>query len=156
MSARSLVRSLARVKLTDRQTQWYQLYVNGNRSVTEEAVCKAQRLGCTALFVTVDAPALGRREKDMRNKYTKAVAVVQHDASVNRNQGAARALSSFIDPSLCWNDIAWLKSLSNMKIALKGIQVSIVLASCLHRACIVLASCLHRACMRGIEEIEVR
>lgn len=80
------------------------------------------------MFVTVDAPALGRREKDMRNKYTKAVAVVQHDANVNRNQGAARALSSFIDPSLCWNDIAWLKSLSDMKIALKGIQVSLVLA----------------------------
>ena len=47
-----------------------------------------------ALFITVDAPQLGRREKDMRMKFDDAGAKVQEgDGSVDRNQGAARAIS---------------------------------------------------------------
>ena len=45
------------------QTQFYQLYVNGNRKVTEDIVRRAEKGGCRALFLTVDAPQLGRREK---------------------------------------------------------------------------------------------
>ena len=51
------------------QTLWYQLYVNPSReSVCKEQVQKAQHDGCKVLFITVDAPQLGRRERDMRNK----------------------------------------------------------------------------------------
>jgi L-lactate dehydrogenase (cytochrome) len=39
-----------------------------------------------------------------------------------RSQGAARAISSYIDPSLSWDDIAWFKSITSMPIVLKGIQ----------------------------------
>lgn len=74
----------------------------------------------------MDAPQLGRREKDMRSKYTQQAADVQaddeEDGAVDRSQGAARAISSFIDPSLSWEDIPWLKSITNMKILLKGVQ----------------------------------
>eukprot|EP00026_Physarum_polycephalum_P005599 Phypoly_transcript_05634.p1 GENE.Phypoly_transcript_05634~~Phypoly_transcript_05634.p1 ORF type:complete len:510 (+),score=103.58 Phypoly_transcript_05634:350-1879(+) len=106
------------------QIQFYQLYVNGNRKVTEDIVRRAEKGGCKALFVTVDAPQLGRREKDMRNKFTASEANEQKRAGekVNRNQGTARAISSFIDPSLCWADIAWLKSITSMPIVLKGVQ----------------------------------
>jgi L-lactate dehydrogenase (cytochrome) len=41
------------------QIQFYQLYVNSDRKITAEIVKKAERLGCKALCVTVDAPALG-------------------------------------------------------------------------------------------------
>ena len=47
---------------------------------------------------------------------------VQDDHSMDRSQGAARAISSFIDPSLNWSDIAWFKSITSMPIVLKGIQ----------------------------------
>ena len=104
------------------QTQWYQLYVNPNRKLTEDVVRKAERLGCTALCITVDAPQLGRREKDMRNKFTSQQAHLQKGQDVNRSAGVAGALTSFIDPSLCWADIAWLRSLTKMKLVLKGIQ----------------------------------
>jgi L-lactate dehydrogenase (cytochrome) len=54
------------------QTQFYQLYVNGNRKITEDIVRRAEKGGCKALFVTVDAPQLGRREKgitrNLKNK----------------------------------------------------------------------------------------
>jgi len=106
------------------QIQFYQLYVNGNRKVTEDIVRRAEKGGCKALFVTVDAPQLGRREKDMRNKFTATESNVQKKTGdkVNRSQGTARAISSFIDPSLCWEDITWLKSITSMAIVLKGVQ----------------------------------
>jgi len=74
------------------------------------------------LFITVDAPQLGRREKDMRNKFTADEANVQKGSSVQRNQGTARAISAFIDPALSWRDLEWFKSVTSMPIVLKGVQ----------------------------------
>merc|ERR1712050_554105 len=36
--------------------------------------------------------------------------------------GTTRAISSFIDPSLDWNDMPWFKSITSMPVLLKGIQ----------------------------------
>jgi len=41
---------------------------------------------------------------------------------VDRSQGAARAISSFIDPGLSWKDLAWFKSITSMPLILKGVQ----------------------------------
>ncbi len=102
------------------QVQFAQLYVNAQRERTKEYVQRLEASGVKALFVTVDAPQLGRRQKDMRNKFTKN-ADVQKDEDVNRSEGVARAISEFIDPSLCWDDIAWLKSITKLPIILKGV-----------------------------------
>ncbi len=104
------------------QPLWFQLYVNPNRSLTEEVVRRAESKGCRALFVTVDAPQLGRRERDMRHKATLQPDLQKNDATVNKEQGTAKALSSFIDPSLCWDDLPWLMSLSRLPVVLKGVQ----------------------------------
>ena len=80
------------------QVQFAQLYVNAQRERTREYVQRLEDGGARALFVTVDAPQLGRREKDMRNKFTKS-ADVQKGVEVNRSEGVARAISEFIDPS---------------------------------------------------------
>jgi L-lactate dehydrogenase (cytochrome) len=59
----------------------------------------------------------------MRSKFTDTGSNVQGSGSqVDRSQGAARAISSFIDPSLSWNDIPWFKSITKMPIVLKGVQ----------------------------------
>ena len=67
------------------QVQWMQLYVKKDREITKKIVqyvhiqsirlyadvCvsrKAEQVGIKGLFITVDAPQLGRREKDMRMK----------------------------------------------------------------------------------------
>jgi L-lactate dehydrogenase (cytochrome) len=108
------------------QDVFSQLYVNPERSRSEEYVKKLEAAGVKALFVTVDAPQLGRREKDMRNKFTQQGSDVQgdddDDGDVDRSQGATRAISSYIDPGLCWDDVPWLKSITNMKLLLKGVQ----------------------------------
>lgn len=102
------------------QVQFGQLYVNANRERTKEYVQQLEAGGVKALFVTVDAPQLGRREKDMRNKFTKNTDV-QKDDDINRDEGVSRAISEFIDPSLCWDDIPWLKSITSLPIILKGV-----------------------------------
>lgn len=106
------------------QIQWLQLYVNKNRDVTRRIVEHAEKRGCKGLFITVDAPQLGRREKDMRSKFEDVGTSVQkvENDNVDRSQGAARAISSFIDPSLSWKDIAYFQSITKMPIVLKGVQ----------------------------------
>ncbi|KAI0663920.1 glyoxylate dehydrogenase [Cubamyces menziesii] len=105
------------------QTFFLQLYVNRDREITKKYVQHAERRGVKGLFITVDAPQLGRREKDMRMKFVDddAGAEVQKGQEVKKDQGVARAISSFIDPSLSWKDIPWFKSITKVPIILKGI-----------------------------------
>ena len=49
------------------------------------------------LFITVDAPQLGRREKDMKTKSIVDLSFVQgEDDEADRSQGSARAISSLL------------------------------------------------------------
>lgn len=108
---------------TNKQTQWFQLYVNADKEVCKKLVQHAEKRGCKGLFITVDAPQLGRREKDMRTKDFEDLSHVQGGGEDTiRDQGAARAISSFIDTSLKWDDLEWFKSITKMPIILKGVQ----------------------------------
>jgi len=107
------------------QVQFLQLYVNKDRNITKRIVQHAEKRGIKGLFITVDAPQLGRREKDMRMKFDAEDPSEVRQAgseSVDRSQGAARAISSFIDPGLNWNDLNWFKSITTMPLILKGVQ----------------------------------
>ncbi|KAF9012548.1 FMN-dependent dehydrogenase-domain-containing protein [Cyathus striatus] len=107
------------------QVQFLQLYVNKDRAVTKRIVQHAEKRGIKGLFITVDAPQLGRREKDMRQKFdAEDPSEVKKSGSdgVDRSQGAARAISSFIDPGLQWKDLDWFKSITKMPLILKGVQ----------------------------------
>ena len=70
-------------------------YVNRDREITRKYVQHAEARGVKALFITVDAPQLGRREKDMRMKQVddSAGAEVQKGQDVKKDQGVARAIS---------------------------------------------------------------
>ncbi|CAO3592846.1 unnamed protein product [Absidia cylindrospora] len=105
------------------QPQWLQLYVNSDRSITKKFIEHAEQRGIKGLFITVDAPQLGRREKDMRVKYSDdGPEEMEGQKDINRDEGAARYISTFIDPSLNWEDLAWFKTVTKMPILLKGIQ----------------------------------
>ena len=49
--------------------RWFQLYVLRDRDATAKLVRRAEAMGAVALVVTVDAPTLGRRERDVRNRF---------------------------------------------------------------------------------------
>ncbi|GLB37708.1 putative cytochrome b5 family protein [Lyophyllum shimeji] len=85
------------------QPLFLELYVNRDRQVTRKYVQHVQKRGVKALFITVDAPQLGRREKDMRMKFIDdnvGAKVQEGQSGIKKNEGVARAISSFIDPSL--------------------------------------------------------
>jgi 4-hydroxymandelate oxidase len=48
---------------------WFQLYVYKDRKATEGLVRRAEAAGCRALVLTVDAPLIGKRERDIRNRF---------------------------------------------------------------------------------------
>ncbi len=109
---------------------WFQLYVYRDRKATEGLVRRAEAAGCRALVLTVDAPLIGRRERDVRNRFhlppglsaanllPEGYGEVQAAAG---DSGLAVYVSSLIDPSLSWRDIAWLRSLTELPLVLKGI-----------------------------------
>lgn len=55
-------------------------------------------------------------------KFEDPGAAVQNteNEKVDRNQGAARAISSFIDPGLQWSDIPWFRSITKSKTVLES------------------------------------
>ncbi|CAB4257005.1 similar to Saccharomyces cerevisiae YML054C CYB2 Cytochrome b2 (L-lactate cytochrome-c oxidoreductase), component of the mitochondrial intermembrane space, required for lactate utilization [Maudiozyma barnettii] len=120
---------VAEAKVNDKQLQWFQLYVNSDRKITRDLIKHAEDLGLKAIFVTVDAPSLGNREKDQKIKFTtqstggpKILQKKEEQKKENNSDGASKALSKFIDPSLSWEDIAKMRKLTKLPIVIKGVQ----------------------------------
>jgi 4-hydroxymandelate oxidase len=109
---------------------WFQLYVYRDRAVTEALVRRAEAAGCRALVLTVDAPLFGRRERDVRNRFglppSLAVANLLPQGygdipSAAADSGLAVYVSSFLDPSVSWRDVEWLRSITHLPLLVKGI-----------------------------------
>jgi isopentenyl diphosphate isomerase/L-lactate dehydrogenase-like FMN-dependent dehydrogenase len=49
---------------------WFQLYVFKDRAITASLVQRAEAAGCKAVVLTVDMPMQGKRERDVRNRFT--------------------------------------------------------------------------------------
>lgn len=58
---------LENVKAASQGPVFYQLYLMGGREAAEGAIDRAQRAGFAGLFITVDTPVAGLRERDPRN-----------------------------------------------------------------------------------------
>ena len=59
--------SIEAVKAACSGPAFYQLYLVGGREAAEAAIERARKAGYAALFVTVDTPVSGMRERDIRN-----------------------------------------------------------------------------------------
>ncbi len=109
---------------------WFQLYVYKDRKATEGLVRRAEAAGCRALVLTVDAPLIGKRERDIRNRFRLppglAVANLLPEgygelAPAPLDSGLAAYVASFLDPALTWKDVAWLQSITSLPVVVKGI-----------------------------------
>lgn len=118
---------------------WFQLYVLKDRGATKALVERAERAGCSALVVTVDAPYLGRRERDVRNRFALPPGLhVANLAGFGRGELPQRAAGSGLaayfeeqlDVSVTWDVLAWLRGVTRLPIVLKGV----VRADDAHRA----------------------
>lgn len=109
---------------------WFQLYVYKDREVTRDLIKRAEQAGCKAIVLTVDAPYLGTRERDVRNKFIlpeglnvkNLVPANKEKFPVIENSGLAAYVQAFLDPSLSWKDIKWLRSITKLPLIIKGIS----------------------------------
>ncbi|EMR64703.1 putative cytochrome b2 protein [Eutypa lata UCREL1] len=106
------------------QSFFLQLYVNSERHKTEDLLRKARDLGIKAIFVTVDAPVPGKREADERIAAEAIQSAISGASSANDKKGGGlgRLMAQYIDKSLTWSDIAWIKRVSGLPVVLKGVQ----------------------------------
>ncbi len=108
---------------------FFQLYVYKDRGITEGLVRRVEAAGAKALVLTVDAPKLGRRERDVRNRFQlpeglsvkNLVPAGCGDLVQAEDSGLAAYFASLIDASLSWKDIAWLRSLTRLPLVIKGV-----------------------------------
>ncbi|HEV7784087.1 MAG TPA: alpha-hydroxy acid oxidase [Thermoanaerobaculia bacterium] len=109
---------------------WFQLYVYRDRQATEGLVRRAEAAGCKALVLTVDAPLLGRRERDVRNRFRlpPGLAVVNmlpegygDVPEVVGDSGLAAYVANLLNPALTWKDVGWLQSITKLPVLVKGI-----------------------------------
>lgn len=145
-------RSIEEVRAVSDGRLWFQVYAWRDRGLVKEMIERAEACRYEALMLTVDTAVFGRRERDVRRGFslpptigpgtlidgalhpTWTLALLRNEpirfANVTGSgvgDGATPVtLSDYInsqfDPSLSWDDVAWLRSVWDGPIVLKGIQ----------------------------------
>jgi len=111
---------------------WFQLYVYRDRAATQALVRRVEAAGCRALVLTVDAPLLGRRERDVRNRFTLPAPLRIENLlpvgdtharlpAVATDSGLAAYFAELLDPALTWDAVEWLRSITTLPVLVKGI-----------------------------------
>jgi len=109
---------------------FFQLYVYKDRSATEALVRRVEAAGAKSLVLTVDAPLLGRRERDVRNGFALPANLGVENLlaagyapvpRANQESGLAAYFADLLDPSLSWDAISWLRSITKLPLLVKGI-----------------------------------
>jgi isopentenyl diphosphate isomerase/L-lactate dehydrogenase-like FMN-dependent dehydrogenase len=129
---------------------WFQLHILRNRNLSRELMRRAAAAKYDALVVTIDQPVSGHRERDARNSLTvplrptlaNALDLVKRGAwladlarhgpprpenMVGANDGASngQALSAYmisqLDPSVTWEDVAWVRKNWDGPMVVKGL-----------------------------------
>ena len=138
--------SIEEIGALTKSPKWFQLYIWKDRGLVREMLKRAKAAGFTALFLTVDLPIAGNRERDPKNGFTippkigpkqmweglKAPGWVrdylfspQITYANLDNATSALSLNNFIkdqmDASFNWADVEWLLGEWNGPSILKGV-----------------------------------
>ncbi|GAA1522530.1 alpha-hydroxy acid oxidase [Kribbella lupini] len=125
--------------------KWFQLYVWRDRDAGEDLVKRSAAAGYEALMLTVDVPVAGARLRDVRNGFTippSLTAKTVLDASLHPawwvnllttrpltfaslsswGGTVAELLDQLFDPTMTLDDLAWIRSIWDGPLIIKGIQ----------------------------------
>jgi 4-hydroxymandelate oxidase len=101
---------------------WFQLYWSRDRGFTHSLVEAAESAGFEAIVLTVDLPAAGRRERDIRAAFEIPDDLPLPNLAQHLGRGDFHTtLSEVVDPSVTWRDLEWLRSVSKLPLFVKGI-----------------------------------
>jgi L-lactate dehydrogenase (cytochrome) len=145
-------RSIEEVAAVSEGPKWFQVYVWRDRDLVKDMVERAQHEGYEALVLTVDCPVFGYRERDHRRGFELPPKIgpetlvdgalhpgwtwsfvrsepirFANVAGAHVGDGASAVnLADYIntqfDPTVTWDDVAWLRSTWHGPLLLKGIQ----------------------------------
>jgi L-lactate dehydrogenase (cytochrome) len=116
---------------------WFQLYWSNERRIVESFVRRAEAAGYGAIVVTVDTFIPGWKPRDLQqawlpflqgmgvaNFFADPVFREALDIDPDEDVGAATGhfLNVYVNPSLTWDDLEWLRELTSLPILVKGIQ----------------------------------
>jgi len=134
---------IAAARVSHSQPLFFQLYKRKDDKVAAEKVREVEALGFNAIFLTVDAPVAGSRERDIRAPFVLKEQERLAELEARRKDGAlpdqpqdiyesdevvdvlgtAGGLLSAADTDMSWEKtIPWLKSVTKLPIVIKGIQ----------------------------------
>ncbi|CAH2078658.1 unnamed protein product [Thlaspi arvense] len=97
--------------------------------VVRQLVKRAEEAGFKAIALTIDAPRLGRRESEIKNRFAlprgltlkNFLALDLGKIDKTNALGLASYVGDLEDQSLSWKDIKWLQSITNLPILVKGV-----------------------------------
>jgi lactate 2-monooxygenase len=116
--------------------RWFQLYWVSNRDVVASLVRRAEAAGYGAIVVTLDTLILGWRPRDLRNAYLpfrngEGIAQFTSDPVFRELLpvapeedplvAAGTMLSMFPNLALQWEDLAFLRELTQLPLLVKGV-----------------------------------
>ncbi len=118
-------------------SRWYQLYWPSDRELAASFVRRAEAAGYEAVVVTLDTWQLGWRPRDLSTAYLpflRAEGVANYFADPVFRQGLEKPpeedqgpavlkfLGLFNNPTLTWDDVAFLRDHTSLPLVLKGVQ----------------------------------
>ena len=110
--------------------KWFQVYVFRDRAITEGLVAEAVDSGYGALLLTVDAPFLGRRERDLKIDFKIPEGLTP----------SGNIFTEGFDLGLSWRDLEWLAGYG-LPVVVKGlITAEDARLACEHGAAAVVVS----------------
>lgn len=121
--------SFEEIKVQTTIAPWLQLYIYKDREITKNLIQLAEASGYKGIVLTVDAPLYGKRINELHHPLTLPL-----DFEIKNLQNAglnlknipskklANTLAFLLDPSLTWNDIDWLRSITRLPLILKGVM----------------------------------
>jgi isopentenyl diphosphate isomerase/L-lactate dehydrogenase-like FMN-dependent dehydrogenase len=94
--------------------QMFQLYHHGDRGWVSDLLARVEASGYKAVALTVDTQLYGRRERDIRARWSprKAMEIAPNPRGPNPDYQAR----------LTWADIEWLMKTTRLPVGLKGIM----------------------------------
>ncbi|XP_071905145.1 glycolate oxidase-like isoform X2 [Coffea arabica] len=121
--------SVEEVASTGPGIRFFQIYVFRDRNIVAQFVRRAERAGFKAMALTVDLPRGGRREADIKNRFTlppfltlknfEGLDLGKMDKA--DDSGLISYAAGQTDRTLTWKDFKWLQTITSMPILVKGV-----------------------------------
>jgi isopentenyl diphosphate isomerase/L-lactate dehydrogenase-like FMN-dependent dehydrogenase len=104
--------------------RWFQLYCFRDAGVTRALIDQARDAGFDAIVLTVDAPRLGRRERDLRTLFQipADITVPSFAAAVGGSSAGTPAdMFAQMDGTVTWRTLEQLTDQAGMPVVVKGV-----------------------------------